>query len=128
MHRNRSASGFRLGIRMEIRRVRVLRGPNIWARFPVIEALVDLQEFKDTPSDAIPGFNDRLMQWLPTMIEHRCGVGVRGGFFQRLKSGTWLGHILEHVVLEVQSLAYKAAGYGKARETSEEGVYRVAFR
>jgi cyanophycin synthetase len=113
---------------MEIRRVRVLRGPNIWARFPVIEALVDLQEFKDTSSDAIPGFNDRVMQWLPTMIEHRCGVGVRGGFFQRLKSGTWLGHILEHVVLEIQSLAYKDAGYGKARETSEEGVYRVAFR
>jgi cyanophycin synthetase len=113
---------------MEIRRVRVLRGPNIWARFPVIEALVDLQEFKDTSSDAIPGFNDRVMQWLPTMIEHRCGPGVRGGFFRRLKSGTWMGHILEHVVLEIQSLAYKDAGYGKARETSEEGVYRVAFR
>lgn len=113
---------------MEIRRVRVLRGPNIWARFPVIEALVDLQEFKDTSSDAIPGFNDRVIKWLPTMIEHRCGVGVRGGFFQRLRSGTWMGHILEHVVLEIQSLAYKDAGYGKARETSEEGVYRVAFR
>ncbi len=113
---------------MEIRRVRVLRGPNIWARFPVIEALVDLQELKDTPSSAIPGFNERIMQWLPTMIEHRCGVGVRGGFFQRLRSGTWMGHIMEHVVLEVQSLVYKDAGYGKARETSEEGVYRVAFR
>lgn len=113
---------------MEIRRVRALRGPNIWARFPVLEAVVDLQELKDTPSDAIPGFNDRLMAWLPTMIEHRCGVGVRGGFFQRLRSGTWMGHIMEHVTLELQALAYKDAGFGKARETPEEGVYRVAFR
>lgn len=113
---------------MEIRRVRALRGPNIWARFPVLEAVVDLQELKDTPSDAIPGFNDRVMAWLPTMIEHRCGVGVRGGFFQRLRSGTWMGHIMEHVTLELQALAYKDAGFGKARETPEEGVYRVAFR
>lgn len=113
---------------MEIRRVRALRGPNIWARFPVLEAVVDLQELKDTPSDAIPGFNERVMAWLPTMIEHRCGVGVRGGFFQRLRTGTWMGHIMEHVTLELQALAYKDAGYGKARETSEEGVYRVVFR
>ena len=113
---------------MEIRRVRALRGPNIWARFPVLEAVVDLQELKDTPSDAIPGFNDRVIAWLPTMIEHRCGVGVRGGFFQRLRSGTWMGHIMEHVTLELQALAYKNAGFGKARETPEEGVYRVAFR
>jgi cyanophycin synthetase len=113
---------------MEILRVRALRGPNIWARFPVMEAVIDLQELKDTPSDAIPGFNDRIMNWLPTMIEHRCGVGERGGFFQRLRSGTWMGHIMEHVTLELQALAYKDAGYGKARETPEEGVYRVVFR
>lgn len=113
---------------MEIRRVRALRGPNIWARFPVLEAVVDLQELKDTPSDAIPGFNERIMRWLPTMIEHRCGVGVRGGFFQRLRTGTWMGHIMEHVTLELQALAYKDAGFGKARETPEEGVYRVVFR
>lgn len=113
---------------MEIRRIRALRGPNIWARFPVLEALVDLQEFKDTGSDSIPGFNERVMAWLPTMIEHRCGPGVRGGFFQRMRNGTWLGHVLEHVTLELQALSYKDAGFGKARETPEEGVYRVVFR
>lgn len=112
---------------MEIRRIRALRGPNIWARFPVLEALVDLQELKDTGTDSIPGFNDRVMGWLPTMIEHRCGPGVRGGFFKRLRNGTWMGHVMEHVTLELQALSYKDAGYGKARETSEEGVYRVAF-
>ncbi len=113
---------------MEIRYIRALRGPNIWARFPVLEALVDLQEFKDTGTDSIPGFNERVMGWLPTMIEHRCGPGVHGGFFKRMRQGTWLGHVLEHVTLELQALSYKDAGYGKARETPEEGVYRVAFR
>ena len=59
------------------------------------------------------------------MIEHRCSIGERGGFFQRLRNGTYPAHILEHVTLELQSLAGTNVGFGKARETSEEGVYRV---
>ena len=110
---------------LEIRQVFALRGPNIWARFPVLEAWVDLKELKDSPSDALPGFNDRLMGWLPTMVEHHCGLGYRGGFFERLRTGTYQGHILEHVALELQELAGMPVGFGKARETSEEGVYRV---
>ncbi len=110
---------------MEFRKVLALRGPNIWARFPVLEAWVDLQELKDSPSNILPGFNDRLMAWLPTMIEHRCGLGYRGGFFERLLTGTYQGHILEHVTLELQDLVGTPASYGKARETAEEGVYKV---
>ncbi len=110
---------------MEFRKVLALRGPNIWARFPVLEAWIDLQELKDSPSNILPGFNDRLMAWLPTMIEHRCGLGYRGGFFERLRDGTYQGHILEHVTLELQDLVGTPAGYGKARETAEEGVYKV---
>src|SRR5881227_1402363 len=113
------------GSGMHFRKVQALRGPNIWARFPVLEAWVDLQELKDSPSDVLPGFNDRLMAWLPTMIEHRCGLGYRGGFFERLRTGTYQGHILEHVALELQCLAGCDVGFGKARETSEEGVYKV---
>lgn len=113
---------------MEIRKILVLRGPNIWSRRPVLEAWVDLQELKDSPSDSIPGFNDRLMAWLPTMIEHRCSVGERGGFFQRLRDGTYPAHILEHVTIELQTLAGNVVGFGKARETSEEGVYKVVVR
>ena len=112
---------------MEFRKVQALRGPNIWARFPVLEVWVDLQEFKDSPSNELPGFNDRLMAWLPTMIEHRCGLGYRGGFFERLRDGTWMGHILEHVTLELQELAGTPVGYGKARESSEAGVYKVVI-
>jgi cyanophycin synthetase len=110
---------------MEIRRVFALRGPNIWANFPVLEAWVDLGELKDKPSNVLPGFNDRLMAWMPTMIEHRCSIGQRGGFFQRLRDGTYQGHILEHVTLELQCLAGEEVGYGKARESSEDGVYKV---
>ena len=113
---------------MEIRRIFALRGPNIWSRHPVLEAWVDLQDLKDKPSDSIPGFNDRLMAWLPGMIEHRCSVGERGGFFQRLRDGTYPAHILEHVTIELQTLAGSAVGYGRARETAEEGVYRVVVR
>jgi len=113
---------------MEIRKILTLRGPNIWSRYPVIEAWVDLGNLKDSPSDSLPGFNDRLMAWLPTMIEHRCSIGERGGFFQRLRDGTYPAHILEHVSIELQTLAGTPVGFGKARETSEEGVYKVVMR
>ncbi|MFN0051544.1 MAG: cyanophycin synthetase [Planctomycetales bacterium] len=113
---------------MEIRKILTLRGPNVWSRHPVLEAWVDLEDWKDSPSDSIPGFNDRLMAWLPTMIEHRCSYGERGGFFQRLRDGTYPAHILEHIAIELQTLAGTTVGFGKARETSEEGVYKVVVR
>ncbi len=112
---------------MKISSLRVLRGPNQWASFPVLEAVVDLGHFEDFPSHTLPGFNDRLMAWLPTMIEHRCSIGERGGFFQRLRTGTWLGHVLEHVTLELQTLAGTPVGYGRARETADRGVYWVVI-
>lgn len=113
---------------MNIRKVLALRGPNIWSRHTVLEAWVDLAALKDSSSAHIPGFNDRLMSWLPTMIEHRCSVGERGGFFQRLRWGTYLAHILEHTTLELQTLCGTPVGYGRARETAEEGLYKVAIR
>jgi UDP-N-acetylmuramyl tripeptide synthase len=112
---------------MEFRRVRLLDGPNIWANFPVLEAWVDLGPLKDSPSDELPGFNERLMAWLPSLIEHRCSVGRRGGFFERLRRGTWQAHILEHVALELQSLAGTPVGFGRTRETHEDGVYKIAL-
>lgn len=113
---------------LAIRRVLALRGPNLWANFPVIEAWVDLGRWKDAASDELPGFNERLMAWLPSMIEHRCSVGERGGFFERLRRGTYPAHILEHVALELQTLAGTPVGYGKARAMVAEGVYRVVVR
>jgi len=112
---------------MEFRRVLALRGPNIWANYPVLEAWVALGEL-DRPSTDFPGMAERIMAWLPSMIEHRCSVGERGGFFQRLREGTYPAHILEHVCIELQNLAGSTVGYGRARETAEEGVYRVVVR
>ena len=113
---------------IELRRVTYLRGPNIWTYRPCIEALVDIGELENFPSNLIPGLADRLYALLPGLIEHRCGVGERGGFLQRLHEGTYAAHILEHVTLELQNLAGMQTGFGKARQTSQPGVYKMAFR
>lgn len=113
---------------MEIRQVFALNGPNIWANSPVLEAWVDLGHLEELPTDKLPGFNERLLLALPSLLEHRCSVGERGGFVQRMQTGTWLGHVLEHVTLELQALTHSASGYGRARETPERGVYKVIVK
>lgn len=113
---------------IQILRMNYLRGPNIWTYRPIIEALIDLGEMEDHPSNKIDGFNDRLNAWLPGLVEHHCGVGHRGGFLTRLVGGTWMGHIMEHVSIELQLLAGARAEFGKAREISKRGIYKVVFR
>ncbi len=113
---------------IEILRVSHLRGPNIWTYRPVIEAWVDIGALEDYPSNTLPGFYDRLVAYLPGLVEHKCSPGVRGGFLQRMQEGTWAAHILEHVTLELQNLAGMRTAFGKARSTSQRGVYKVAFR
>ncbi len=108
--------------------IHYLRGPNIWTYRPVIEAVVDIGELEDFPSNTIPGFYERLTALLPSLIEHRCSYGERGGFLRRVQEGTWPAHILEHVTLELQNLAGMPGGFGKARETSTRGVYKVVVR
>ena len=110
---------------IRILRMTHLRGPSIWTYVPVIEALVDIGELEDFPSNTLPGLNERLCAWLPGLVEHRCSPGVRGGFLQRLETGTWPGHILEHVALELLTLAGIPDGYGRAREAGPRGVYKV---
>ncbi len=113
---------------LQILRVSHLRGPNIWTYRPVIEAWLDLGELEDRPSNAIPGFYERLTGLLPGLAHHRCGVGEVGGFLERLRDGTWAGHILEHICLELQNLAGMPTGFGKTRMTSVHGIYKMAFR
>lgn len=113
---------------MEFLKILPLRGPNIWTYRPVLEVWLDIGVLEDSPSNTIPGFYERLTSWLPTLIEHRCGIGERGGFLERLREGTWPGHILEHVTIELQNLAGMQSGFGKARETSVRGIYKVVVR
>ncbi|KAF1049010.1 cyanophycin synthetase [Xylophilus sp.] len=109
-------------------RINYLRGPNIWTYRPVLEVWLDLGRLEDFPSNKLPGLNERLTAWLPALVEHHCGVGERGGFLQRLVGGTWCGHVLEHVVIELLNLAGMATGFGQTRSTSQPGVYRMVFR
>ena len=113
---------------LKLLRINYLRGPNIWTYRSVLEVWLDLGELEDYPSNKIPGFKDRLVALLPALIEHHCGVGERGGFLQRLEEGTWAGHILEHIVIELLNLAGMPTGFGQTRSTSRHGVYRMVFR
>lgn len=113
---------------MEFLKILPLRGPNIWTYRPVLEVWLDIGDLEDSPSNTIPGYYERLSAWLPSLIEHRCSIGERGGFLQRLREGTWPGHILEHVTIELQNLAGMQSGFGKARGTSVRGIYKVVVR
>ena len=113
---------------IQLLRINYLRGPNIWTYRPALEVWLDLGELEDCPSNLLPGFTERLVALLPAVAEHHCGVGERGGFMQRLVEGTWAGHILEHVVIELLNLAGMPTGFGQTRSTSQRGVYRMVFR
>src|SRR6478672_7722474 len=115
---------------MEILEIKVLRGPNYWSirRPKLIQMKLDLQEMELKPTNQIPGFRERLESLLPTLYEHRCSEGEPGGFFHRVKEGTWMGHVIEHIALELQTLAGMDCGFGRTRSIGEkEGVYYVIF-
>ncbi len=112
---------------IEFRDHTVYRGPNIWARMPSLRFTVDIGELEDRPTNKIPGFYERIVELIPSLYEHRCSVGKPGGFLQRMREGTWMGHVLEHVALELQNLAGAEVGRGKTRSTKEKGVYNVVF-
>ena len=106
---------------------RTLRGPNYWAREQVIRMLVDLGVLEEFPSNLIPGFTEALVELLPSLEDHACSLGRRGGFISRLKEGTWVGHIAEHIALELQNLAGTNVRHGKTRSTGEHGQYNVIY-
>ncbi len=114
---------------MKILKRQVLRGPNRWSNYRqlLIQIRLDLEEMEEFPTDMIEGFNERLQKLLPGMIDHECSEGVHGGFFIRVERGTWLGHVMEHIALELQSLAGMETGYGRTRETETDGIYNVVF-
>ena len=105
--------------------IKSIRGPNMWTYVPVLEAWVDIGDLEDFPSDKIPGLPDRLVAWLPGLMEHRCSYEEYGGFVRRLHEGTWPAHIMEHVTLELLGLAGVPGGFGRAREADRRGVYKV---
>ncbi|MDT0294147.1 cyanophycin synthetase [Mesonia ostreae] len=114
---------------MKIKEINVLRGPNYWSirRHKLIVMVLDLEEMEEKPSHTIEGFYDRLQSLLPSLYSHRCSEDHEGGFFERVKEGTWMGHIIEHIALEIQTLAGMETGFGRTRGYGEDGVYQVVF-
>ncbi len=114
---------------MKILKVQTLRGPNFWSirRDKLIVMRLDLADLADRPTHVLPGFYDGLIQALPSLVEHHCSPGCRGGFLSRVQEGTMMGHVIEHVALELQSLAEMDLGFGRTRETSTPGTYQVVF-
>lgn len=114
---------------MKILKIQVLRGPNVWSNYRnrLIQVRLDLEEMEDFPTDKIDGFPERLQALFPQMIAHECSEGKPGGFFERLRRGTWLGHVIEHVALEIQSMAGMPCGFGRTKGTNISGVYNMMF-
>jgi cyanophycin synthetase len=106
---------------------RVLRGPNYFSRAPVVKMLVDLGVLEQYPSNRIPGFIDGLLAWMPSVEDHACSLNRRGGFVTRLRDGTWMGHVSEHIALELQNLAGTFVHHGKTRSAGAQGQYNVIY-
>ena len=114
---------------MRILKIQTLRGPNYWSirRHKLIVMRLDLEDLAEKPSNVIPGFYEALVEALPSLEAHFCSPGCRGGFLMRVQEGTMMGHIIEHVALELQELAGMPAGFGRTRETSTPGTYQVVL-
>ncbi|MEJ7696861.1 MAG: hypothetical protein WKF78_09670 [Candidatus Limnocylindrales bacterium] len=112
---------------LRILSARALHGPNRWSRLPIIHLLVDLGELEHLPSDRIPGFTARLVESLPGLARHNCSLGRAGGFIQRLETGTWMGHVAEHVALELERRIGGRSTRGKTRSAGPDGHYDIIF-
>ena len=114
---------------MKIQDIRVMRGPNYWSirRHKLIVMKLDIEELEDLPTNKISGFAERMEKMFPSMYSHECSEGHAGGFFKRVREGTWMGHVVEHIALEIQTLAGMDVGFGRTRSTGQHGVYNVVF-
>ncbi len=114
---------------MKILEIKTLRGPNYWSvrRGKLIQMMIDLEEMEEQPTNKIPGFRKNLEKLLPSLYEHRCSELKPGGFFERVDEGTWMGHVMEHIALELQTLAGMDMGFGRTRGTGKKGEYYVVF-
>ena len=114
---------------MRILNVKTMHGPNYWASniHKLVIMKLDLEELEEQPTNLIPGFLDRLKALMPSLYEHRCSEGAPGGFYQRVEEGTWMGHVIEHIALELQTLAGMDTGFGRTRDAGDKGVYFVVF-
>ncbi len=116
---------------MKVLSTSVYDGPSIYALFPVIRQVVDLGPLEEWPTARLgPGFVDVLLAALPGLNEHGCSYGTAGGFVRRMREdeGTWLGHVLEHVALELQNVAGSDVTFGKTRSNGQPNQYDMVYQ
>lgn len=116
---------------MKILETNVYVGPNVYARFPVIRHIIDLGVLEEWPTAKLgSSFIDGLVDHLPGLNMHGCSYREEGGFIRRLKEdeGTWLGHVMEHVAIELQNVAGSKVTFGKTRSLDEKGQYNMVFQ
>src|ERR1700709_1283498 len=111
---------------MNILEIRTLAGANVYSHDAALVMKLDLEDLADTESTDITGFTDRLLQCLPGISEHHCSLGRAGGFVRRLREGTYFGHIVEHVALELTDNAGIPVHRGKSVSAGQPGIYLVA--
>src|SRR2546423_4075031 len=112
---------------LKILESQVLRGPNYWSYEPAIRLLVDLGVLEHWPSNTLPTFTDALIDLLPGLHDHGCSLHRPGGFIERLRDGTWMGHVAEHVALELQRETGASTTRGKTRRAGTPGHYNVGY-
>ena len=110
---------------MRIETLRRLRGPNVYCWQPAVIALVDLEELSGRETCEIPGFAQRLLATLPGLADHHCAAGKPGGLVAKLNEGTFFGHVLEHVTLELSHLIEREVYFGKTLWAGEPGLFRL---
>jgi cyanophycin synthetase len=113
---------------MRLLTIRTITGPNVYSYRPMLQARIDLEDYADRPSNSFPGFCSRLLSLLPGLHKHHCSKGYEGGFLERLNSGTYLAHIVEHVALELSGLAGMEVTHGKTVSHKPPRVYNVLVR
>src|SRR5262245_65637018 len=110
---------------MRVGGIRALRGPNVYSHRPVLSMRLYLDELAGRESREFPGFNELLLGLLPGLAKHQCCMGREGGFAERLREGTYFGHVVEHVALELTELAGVPVYHGKTRGAGEPGAYNI---
>src|SRR6266536_1037640 len=110
---------------MKVVDIKTTEGPNYWSvyRHRLIVMLLDLEEMEEKPTNLIPGFFERITKLIPSLEDHQCSLGEKGGFLKRVRVGTWMGHVIEHIALEIQILSGLHVAFGRTRPAGKKGLY-----
>ena len=112
---------------MKIIEIKAYKGRNVYSHRKTIKMVVDLGVWIDTPTKDIKNFNEKLLNILPGLYEHKCSMGYPGGFVERLNKGTYMAHVIEHIALELLYIMGENVSFGKAIRVGDSSLYTIVF-